>query len=451
MAADNARQQADLIIKARWIVPIVPRKQVLENHALVINNGAILALLPSEDAEATYTANEVRDLAHHVLLPGLINAHGHAAMSLFRGLADDLPLMEWLNDHIWPAEGRWVSPDFVKDGAVLAMAEMLRGGTTCFSDMYFFPEVVADAANIIGMRAQVCGPILDFPTPWGSGPDEYLQKSLDLAERYKDNSLISVALGPHAPYTVSDAPLKALKNLAIEYKMPVQIHLHETQFEVNEAIEKTGQRPIARLAELGLISQNIALQCVHMTALNDEDIAQLKDSAASIVHCPESNLKLASGFCPVQDLLNAGMTVALGTDGAASNNDLDMFGEMRTAALIAKPVANNAAAVDAFTALEMATINGAKSLGLEEITGSLETGKAADCIAVDLDALHSQPCYDVVSNIVYSAASNQVSDVWVAGRAQLHDGDLQHFDTRKLIEMATRWSQQIAAADQGQD
>ena len=451
MVADNAPTQADLLIKARWIVPVVPRKQVLEHHALIIHEGKIIDLLPTNEAPKKYTANETCTLDQHVLLPGLINAHGHAAMSLFRGLADDLPLMTWLNEHIWPAEGRWVNPEFVKDGAELAMAEMLRGGTTCFSDMYFFPEVVADAADTVGMRAQVCGPILDFPTAWGSGPDDYLDKSLQLAESYRDNALISVALGPHAPYTVSDAPLQALRELAIEHKLPVQIHLHETQFEVDDALANSGKRPIARLSELGLISQDIALQCVHMTALNDDDIAQLKDSKAQVVHCPESNLKLASGFCPVQTLLNAGINVALGTDGAASNNDLDMFGEMRTAALIAKPIAQDAAAVDAYTALEMATINGARALGLQDTTGSLEVGKAADCIAVNLDTLHAQPCYDVVSNLVYSAASNQVSDVWVAGRRQLKDGDLQQFDSRKLINMAQDWAKKIGAADQSND
>ncbi len=447
MASESDRQTIDLLIEARWIIPIVPRGRILEHHALAIHQGVIIDLLPSSQAREHYTAGELRSLPHHVLLPGLVNAHGHIAMSLFRGIADDLPLMTWLNEHIWPAEGKWISPDFVRDGAEVAIAEMLRGGTTCFSDMYFFPEVVAEVAATAGIRAQVCGPILDFPTPWGSGPDEYLEKSRLLAEQYAQHERITVALGPHAPYTVSNEPLKKVRELALALNLPVQIHLHETQHEVDEAVQNTGQRPVARLVELGLISENIALQCVHMTALNDDDIQALQNSRTHVIHCPESNLKLASGFCPTQQLHEAGINVALGTDGAASNNDLDMFGEMRTAALVAKAVAQNAAAIDAHTALEMATINGAKALGLEASIGSLEKGKAADVIAIDLNTLNSQPCYNPVSNLVYSVAAHQVSDVWVAGVCQLKAGDLQHFDARKLITRAQDWCSKISATD----
>lgn len=451
MAPQSDREPIDLLIEARWVVPVVPRNQILENHTVAIHAGRILAILPHDEARARFSATEVRSLPDHALLPGLVNAHGHLAMSLFRGMADDLPLMTWLNDHIWPAEGKWISPEFVRDGAELAMAEMLRGGTTCFSDMYFFPETVAEVAEHCGMRAQVCGPILDFPTPWGSGPEEYLEKSRQLAARYREHPLISVALGPHAPYTVSDGPLEQVKALAISEKLPVHIHLHETQFEVDEALQKSGKRPIQRLHELGLISPDIHLQCVHMTALDQNDIQTLQAAHVHVVHCPESNLKLASGFCPVHTLHEAGITIALGTDGAASNNDLDMFGELRTAALLAKAVAQNAAAIDAHTALEMATINGARALGLASRIGSLETGKDADIIAVDLTTLNSQPCYHPVSNLVYSVASNQVTDVWVAGRSQVCQGDLQNFDTRKLIEKAANWSQKIALADKHHD
>lgn len=433
----------DTLIHAKWIIPIVPEDKILENHCIVILNGEIIDLLPSEDAANRYRAEHNHQLNDHAVMPGLINAHGHSAMSLFRGIADDLPLMEWLNDHIWPAEGKWVSEDFVRDGTKLAIAEMIRNGTTTFSDMYFFPNVAAQVADEVGMRAQFCCPILDFPTIWGSGPEEYIEKAVNLAVQYADNELIEIGLGPHAPYTVSDAPLENIRDLAKEHDMPVQIHLHETQHEVDEALQNSGKRPIQRLADLGLIADDVSLQCVHMTALADEDIDHLKASAATVIHCPESNLKLASGFCEVDKLINSGITVALGTDGAASNNDLDMLGETRTAALIAKPVAKSAAAVNAHTALKMATINGAKALGIEHITGSLEIGKAADIIAINMDRLNSQPSYDPMSDIVYSVSANQVSHNWIAGKLQLNQGELVNLDERTLINMAQDWASKI--------
>lgn len=436
-------QSIDTLIHAKWLLPIVPKDTVLEDHCLAIHDGCIIDILASSEAASRYIAKDTFELSSHALMPGLVNAHGHSAMSLFRGIADDLPLMEWLSDHIWPAEGKWVSEDFVRDGTRLAIAEMLRNGTTCFSDMYFFPNIAAEVANEMGIRAQLCCPVLDFPTIWGSGPEEYIEKALNLAIEHADHPLVEIGLGPHAPYTVSDAPLENIRDLAREHDMPVQIHLHETQHEVDEAIENTGKRPIQRLVDLRLISKDIPLQCVHMTALNDEDIASLKDSAAHVIHCPESNLKLASGFCETEKLLQAGINVALGTDGAASNNDLDMLGETRTAALIAKPIAQNAAAVNSHTALEMATINGAKALGIADITGSLEVGKAADVIAINLDSLNSQPSYDPISDIVYSVASNQVSHNWIAGSLQLKDGELINIDRRKLIQMAQEWAKKI--------
>lgn len=440
-------QTVSLIIHCDYILPIAPENIVLTDHCVVVNNTQIVDLLPSKDAESRYQADEVLTLKGHALMPGFINAHGHAAMSLFRGLADDLPLMEWLNDHIWPAEGQWVSPEFVDDGTELAIAEMLRSGTTCYSDMYFFPEVAAKRAKHIGMRAQYVCPVLDFPTIWGSGPEEYIEKSLNLAIEYSEDELISIGFGPHAPYTVSDAPLENIRDLAIEHDIPVQIHLHETQFEVDEAFANSEKRPIARLAEIGLISDQLPLQCVHMTALNDDDIETLKTSQASVVHCPESNMKLASGFCPTQKLVDAGITVALGTDGAASNNDLDLLGEMRTAALVGKAVAQNASAINAHKALEMATLDGAKVLGLDDTIGSIEVGKAADLVAFDLDQLVTQPCFDVVSNIVYSANSRQVNYVWVNGACKLEQGKLINIDETTLKTKAKSWAQKIQGSD----
>lgn len=437
-----------MLLHAQWVIPVAPNNAALADHSVAVHEGKIVDVLPSDEASARYTADKTMHFESHAIMPGLINAHGHAPMSLFRGIADDLPLMEWLNDHIWPAEGRWVSEDFVRDGTELAIAEMLKAGTTCYSDMYFFPEVAAKVAEQVGIRAQYVCPVLDFPTKWGDGPDDYLAKALELAIFYAESSLITVGLGPHAPYTVSDQPLENIRDLSTEYDIPVQIHLHETQHEVDEALAAKAERPVARLKRLGLISSEIPLQCVHMTALNDQDIADIQASGASVIHCPESNLKLASGFCPTQQLLDADINVALGTDGAASNNDLDLFGEMRTAALIGKAIAKNASAINARTAIEMATINGARALGLESVCGSLEPGKEADIIAVNLAQLNTQPSYDPISDIVYSLAANQVDSVWVAGRTQLVNHELVELNEKNLIDKAVRWSTKISASDE---
>mgnify|MGYP000061140733 FL=1 len=438
-------QSVDTLVHARVIIPVIPKNTKLTDYSIAIHDKKIIAILPTSEAVNLYKSDNTFHLDQHAVIPGLINAHGHSAMTLFRGLADDLPLMEWLNDHIWPAEGAWVSEEFVKDGTELAIAEMLRGGTTCFSDMYFFPDISAQVAESAGIRAQLCCPILDFPTVWGSGPEEYIEKALQLSITHADSELVEIGFGPHAPYTVSDDPLINIRDLAVAHDIPVQIHLHETQTEVDQAISQSGIRPIQRLKNLGLISHDIPLQCVHMTALDDSDIAFLKDSKAHVIHCPESNLKLASGFCETAKLLENGINIAIGTDGAASNNDLDMLGELRTAALIAKPIANNAAAVNASTALEMATINGAKALGLEELIGSLEVGKAADLIAINLDELNSQPSFDPISDIVYSVAANQVSHSWINGQLLLDDKKLVKFDPATLIKTAQSWADKIAS------
>src|SRR5690606_5135567 len=378
----SERQAVDTLISARWIIPIRPQNLVLEHHTLVIQGERILAILPTDKALAQYQAKQSIDLLHHAVMPGLINAHGHSAMTLFRGLADDLPLMTWLQDHIWPAEARWINDEFVADGAELALAEMVRGGTTCFNDMYFFPDVTARLAARYQVRAQICFPVLDFPTNWASDADDYINKGLALHDQYRDSDFVFTAFGPHAPYTVSDGPLQKIATLSAQLDIPVHIHLHETAFEVFEAVKNHGKRPINRLHDFGLLSANV--QCVHMTQISDEDLALLQQTGAHVVHCPESNLKLASGFCPVDRLLKAGVNVCIGTDGAASNNDLDLLGEVRTAALLAKAVAGDAAALNAFQALELATINGATAMGLADRIGSLEPGKWADIIAIDL-------------------------------------------------------------------
>ncbi len=434
-------QTIDTLIHAKWLIPVEPQATVYENYSIAIDKGRILALLPSDKANMQYQANEVHQLDNHALLPGLINTHGHAAMTLMRGLADDLPLMTWLNEHIWPTEAKWVSSEFVYDGSLIACAEMLRGGTTCFTDMYFFPEEVARAAEHAQIRASVGLIVIDFPSAYAQDANEYLRKGLALHDRLRGNPVVKTSFAPHAPYTVADAALQKLNTLAEELDIPIQIHLHETEDEINQAVKETGQRPIERLETLGLLSSRLI--AVHMTQLTDKEIQTLATYGVQIAHCPESNLKLASGFCPVQKLIDAGINVSLGTDGAASNNDLDMFSEMRTAALLAKAVAKDARAVSAEQALRMATINGAKALGMDKEIGSLEEGKAADMIAVDLSALESQPMYNPVSQLVYVANRQQVSDVWVAGKHIVKQHQLTTLDSEQLCKTAQQWQQKI--------
>jgi 5-methylthioadenosine/S-adenosylhomocysteine deaminase len=432
----------DLLIKARWIIPIVPENRILENCALAIHEGKILAIIPSEGSEQRYSAREVINLGSHAIMPGLVNAHGHAAMSLLRGYADDHPLHTWLNDHIWPAEGRWVSEEFVRDGTDLAIAEMIKTGTTCFADMYFYPEQAAQACLDARIRCQLAFPILDFPTAWGLGPDEYLNKGLNLHDTFRSNHLINVAFGPHAPYTVSNAPMQKIAMLAHEMDMPIHIHLHETAQEVSDSIKQYGCRPTQRLMDLGLLSP--LTQTVHMTQIDDSDISLLQASGAHVVHCPESNLKLASGFCPVDRLLKAGVNVAIGTDGAASNNDLDLFSEVKTAALLAKAVAGDATALSAHAALRMATLNGARALGQDEQIGSLEIGKSADITAIDLGELAMQPVYNPASQLIYTHSGQAVTHVWVEGKCLLKNRELQTLNEREILGKANWWRKQIA-------
>lgn len=431
----------DALLCGRWVIPVIPENTVYEHYAIAVANGKILEILPVAEAMAKYQADQIRQLDSHALLPGLINAHTHAAMSLFRGIADDLPLMEWLNEHIWPAEQKWISPEFVEDGTRLAIAEMLRGGTTCFNDMYFFPDHTAEVAIETGIRAVIGLIMLDFPTAWARDADEYLEKGEHVHDRFKNSPLIQTAFAPHAPYTVSDQPLQRIGTIAEELDVQIHIHVHETATEVRQGIEQYGKRPLQRLHDLGLVSNRLV--AVHMTQLEQSEIELAAKFGVNIVHCPESNLKLASGYCPVAELLRAGVNTATGTDGTASNNDLDMIGEMRTTALLAKGIAGDPSAVPADKALQMATINGARALGIESLTGSLSPGKAADIIAIDLNALETQPLYDPVSQIVYASSRNQVTDVWVAGEQLLRSRELTTINEEQLLQKARAWQEKL--------
>lgn len=431
----------DSLIEAPWIIPVEPDHTIFNDHALAIHDGRILEILPQWEANSKYVAQSHHTLDKHILVPGFVNSHTHAAMALFRGLADDLPLMDWLENHIWPAEGKWVDPEFVQDGTQLAIAEMLRSGTTCFNDMYFCPDVTARVVERTGIRATVGLILIDFPTVWANDADEYIHKGIAVHDHYRNHPLINTAFAPHAPYTVSDIPLQKIVTFAEELDLPIHMHVHETAFEV----QQNNMRPIERLKRLGVVSPR--LMAVHMTQLTDSEIEQLATLGAQVVHCPESNLKLASGFCPVQKLTQAGICVAIGTDGAASNNDLDMLGETRTAALLAKAVANDATAIPAATALRMATLNGAKALGLDHIIGSLEPGKAADIAAIEMQEIASIPIFNPLSQLIYTAGRHQVTDVWVAGKQLLRDTILTTLDQQAVLDKARAWGEKIYASD----
>ncbi|WP_454876748.1 TRZ/ATZ family hydrolase [Pseudomonas farris] len=431
----------DLLLLPTWLVPVEPAGVVLKEHALGIRDGRIVFIGPRA-AALKFNATEVRELPDMLLAPGLINAHGHAAMTLFRGLADDLPLMTWLENHIWPAEAKWVDEAFVHDGTDLAIAEQIKGGITCFSDMYFFPKVASERVHNSGIRAQIAIPILDFPIPGAATADEAIRQGVELFGDLKHHERIKVTFGPHAPYTVGDETLEKIRVIAEELDASIHMHVHETAFEVQQSVEQCGERPLARLGRLGLLGPR--LQAVHMTQISDEDLVLLVESNTNVIHCPESNLKLASGFCPVERLWQAGVNVAVGTDGSASNNDLDLLGETRTAALLAKAVAGSATALDAHRALRMATLNGARALGIEAETGSLEVGKAADIVAFDLSGLAQQPVYDPVSQLIYATGRDCVKHLWVAGKQLLDDRRLTRLDEAQLCATAKAWGRRIS-------
>jgi len=435
-------KKIDLLINSRWIIPVVPENRIFENCALAVDQQKIVGIYPQAEARSKFVADSVVDLGEHIVMPGLVNAHGHAAMSLLRGYADDLPLRPWLEEHIWPVEARVLSEQFVADGTDLAMAEMIKTGTTCFADMYFFADSVAEQVRRSGMRSQVGFTVFDFPTAGGKDPDDYIHKGLQLRDSFKGDELIKIACAPHAPYTVGDETMRRIATYANELDMAVHIHCHETAQEVRDSLKLYSCRPLQRLDDLGILLPQT--QLVHMTQIDQDDIRLIQDNNCHVVHCPESNLKLASGFCPVGKLIDAGINVAIGTDGAASNNDLDLFGELKTAALLAKAVAGDAATLDAHAALRMATINGAKALGWEDQTGSLEAGKSADIIAVEISSLSQKPLYNPASQLVYSNAGSQVTHSWVAGKALLKERALMTLDEQNLIRRADAWRNQIS-------
>lgn len=434
-------QKVDLLLHAKWLITCEEQNRILENHALAVKDGNIVGILPSKEAEETWQSDKVLHFNEHALLPGFINSHTHIAMNIFRGLADDLDLMDWLNNYIWPAEGKWVSHDLVYDASQLAIAEMIRGGTVRFNDMYFFPEATAKAAEQAGIHAHVGMTIIDVPTAWAKTPDEYFAKSLEFYKQYKNNKLVTPTFAPHSTYTVSRENLIKVNNLAQEHGIKINIHLQEVASEAQQTMAKYNLRPLELLADIGMVSPNLI--AVHMTDISEKDFAILKKHRPNIVHCPESNMKLASGTCPVTRLFSDQVNVSLGTDGAASNNDLDMIGEMRTAAFLGKHSAGDPKALPAETVLKMATLHGAKTLGIDKTAGSLTAGKLADVIAINLTEIETQPLYHPASQIVYAASRNQVTDVWIAGKQVLKDRKLLTLDEKELLNKAQSWRNKI--------
>ena len=438
-------QAIDLLIEAGHIVPVVPHGVVLEDHAVAIDKGVILAVLPQGEARARYAPRDTVSKPDSVLIPGLINGHTHNPMTLMRGVADDLPLKVWLQQHIWPIEAAVIGPDFVADGCTLAIAEMLRGGTTCANENYSVPAVQAATYKKFGFRARIGLPVIDFPTAWASSDDEYFDRAGEVHDQWRDDALIKTAFAPHAPYTVDDDNFARVRLLSDQLDIPVHLHLHETAQEVQQSVDQYGMRPIARLDRLGLF--NDRLMAVHMTQLTEAEIHLCAERGVSVVHCPESNLKLASGFCPACALMQAGVTLAIGTDGAASNNDLDMVGETRTAAILAKAVAEDAAGLSAAEALRAATWGGAKAMGLDDLVGTLEPGKQADIACIDLGQIETQPLHHVISQIVYATGRQQVSDVWIAGKPKLRDRKLVDMDEAGILANARQWRARIGAVE----
>ena len=436
------KQNVDLVIVPRWIIPVEPAG-VLTEHAVAVKDGAIVAILPVMDMQAQCLADEIIELPGQVLIPGLINLHTHSAMSLMRGFADDIPLMAWLNNHIWPAEKQHLSEEFVRDGTLLAASEMLVGGTTCCNDMYFFPQAAAEAYLDAGMRATLGMIVLEFASAYAADADDYLARGLHIRDTLKDEPLLSFSFAPHAPYTITDETYRRIVTLADQLSLTIHTHIHETEDEITDSLTRYGVRPLERLAQLGLLGPHfIGVHAVHLTDTEVDTLAQFN---CHIAHCPSSNLKLGSGIAPVTQLLQAGVNVGLGSDGAASNNRLDMFAEMRLAALLAKGASHNTATLPAETALRAATLAAACALNLDHLIGSLAPGKRADMVAVDLSALHHQPVYDPLSHLIYVAGREDVTHVWIDGKLRVRNHRLTRLDPDDLRARATYWHTKLGS------
>ena len=435
-------KKIDLLLHCRWLIPIIPENQVMEDCSIAINAGRIVDLLPKSQARQQFSATEEVVLDRHMVMPGLVNAHCHSAIRLLRGRSDDLPFQAWLEKHTCSTESLLTDPDFIRDSSALAIAEMIKTGTTCFAEMYCFSELIVDVIRNAGIRSQLSFAVHDGPTPYAKDASEHIHRGLTLYDNMGNHPLIKVACAPQAPNNISDTVMKQLATFANELDLPVHIHCHENASEIAESLTKWGCRPLQRLNDTGLLLPQT--QLVHMAQISPEDKALLEQTNSSVIHCPEANLKLANGFCPVTQLTQAGINVGLGTEGAASNNDLDLFGELKTACLVAKAVGGDTQALSAHSALRLATINGARALGWDREIGSLEVGKYADIIALEIDSIAQQPLYNPASQLVYGQSGSQVTHSWVAGQSLLMDKKLLALNERNLIQSAKDWGSKIA-------
>ena len=434
-------QKIDYLISPKWIAPVIPRSCILEDHSVAVSQSTISKILPTNDALKSFREAPNISLPDQLLTPGFINVHSHAAMSLLRGIADDRNMMDWLSNWIWPIEAKLVDSSFVFDGTQLAGVEMIMGGTTTVADNYFFPDASSSAFASLGMRAQIGIPVLKFKNNWASDERDHLAKCLTLLDRPQDNSLQNLSLSPHAPYSVTDEGFLRVAELAKKKKLKIQIHLHETSQEIKDSIDEWGLRPLARIENLGIL--NSSLQAIHLTQLNSDEIERLAKNEVHVGHCPESNMKLGSGICPISELLAKNVNVAIGTDSAASNNDLDMLQEVRTASFLSKAVNNDASQIPAEYCLEMITLNGAKFLGLEHKIGSIEVGKLADLTAIDLSSIALKPVYNPVSQLIYNCTSANISNVWIDGTRILQNKKLLNFKTNDLERKVEKWKEKI--------
>ncbi|MAR99939.1 MAG: N-ethylammeline chlorohydrolase [Nitrosomonadales bacterium] len=440
MSANN-KKKVSTIISATWIYTSNSKNELLSNYSIVIKNDKIIDLVLQDEVFEKYEANEVYQLTDHIITPGLINTHTHVAMSLFKGFADDLPLQDWLNNYIWPAEKKFVNSQFVKEGSILALSEMIKSGITTYNDMYFFPDSTAEASKDLGIRSNIGLVVLDFPTNYASDPEDYLAKGFNFRDKWRNEDLISTSIAPHAPYSVSDKAFNLINTYSEELDINIHIHLHETILEIEDSIEKYGITPIQRLNNLGIIGPSmIAAHCVH---LNEQDLSILTSNKVNIVHNPSSNMKLGSGIADVTKMLKQNLNVSLGTDSSASNNRLDIIEEMRLAALLIKGKTKSPELLSAVQAINMATINGAKALGLDSLIGSIEINKKADLISIDLNSITAQPIYNPLSTLVYSSSRSDVDYVWINGDIKLKDKKLINIDEDKIIQIAKKWQTKI--------
>ena len=435
------KKNASIIISASWIFTSNSEGQLLSDYSIVIENDKIIDLVPQDKVFDEYEANDTYQLTDHILIPGLINTHTHAAMSLFKGFADDLPLQDWLNDYIWPAEKEFINSSFVNDGSILALSEMIKSGVTTFNDMYFFPDATAEAVKELGVRSNIGLVVLDFPTNYATDPEDYLLKGFEFRDKWRNEELITTSIAPHAPYSVSDEAFTLINTYSEELSINIHTHLHETQWEIEDSIEKYGITPVQRLNNLGIIGPSLmAVHCVH---LNDQDMATLAKNKVSIVHNPSSNMKLGSGISDIAKMLKQNLNISLGTDSSASNNRLDIMEEMRLAALLIKGSTKSPESFSANEAIKMATINGAKALGLESIIGSIEKNKKADLVAIDLNSIENQPIYNPLTTFVYSSSRSDVSYVWIDGEIKLKDKKLVKIDEERIIQLAKKWQRKL--------